>query len=191
MANTKICSNFSFRSILSIRDWSFSNDDGDGNENVKKRNCSYLSKTTTFYAHHTFLYISLSSLQDDDVKVLNLNLLIFVSFPKLGCVPQEINSWKILLHLTFSANWNKCKKFWKNANSFYKWRLLLPSPSFIVKLHIDSRNRNLAGKFRAATEEYHALKRVVCCKHKTFSLHWWESVFGGYFSLIINCKSLL
>ena len=77
----------------------------------KKRNCSYLSKTTTFYAHHTFLYISLSSLQDYDLKVLNLNLLIFVSFPKLGCVPQEINSWKILLHLTFSANWNKCKKF--------------------------------------------------------------------------------
>ena len=88
MANTKICSNFSFRSILSIRDWSFSNDDGDGDENVKK-NCSYLSKTTTFYAHHTFLYISLSSLQDDDVKVLNLNLLIFVSFPKLGCVPKK------------------------------------------------------------------------------------------------------
>ena len=97
--------------VYPIRDWSFSNDDGEGNENVKKRNCSYLSKTTTFYAHHTFLYISLSSLQDYDLKVLNLNLLIFVSFPKLGCVPQEINSWKILLHLTFSANWNKCKKF--------------------------------------------------------------------------------
>ena len=100
-----------FFQVYPIRDWSFSNDDGDGNENVKKRNCSYLSKTTTFYAHHTFLYISLSSLQDYDVKVLSLNLLIFVSFPKLGCVPQEINSWKILLHLTFSANWNKCKKF--------------------------------------------------------------------------------
>ena len=149
MANTKICSNFSFRSILLGIGASLATTTAKATRTSKKRHCSYSSKTTTFNAHHTFLCISLSSLQDYDVQVLNLNLLIFVSFPKLGCVPQEINSWKILLHLAFSANWNKCKKFWKNANSFYKWRLLLPSPSLMLKLHIDSRNRNLAGKFRA------------------------------------------
>ena len=38
---------------------SFSNDNGDGNENVK---------TTTVHVQHTFLYISLPSLHDYDVK---------------------------------------------------------------------------------------------------------------------------
>ena len=37
---------------------SFSNDDGDGNENVKK-GIDLLSKTITLHAHHAFLYISL------------------------------------------------------------------------------------------------------------------------------------
>ena len=37
---------------------SFSNDDGDGNENVKKA-IGLLSKTTSLHVHQTFLYISL------------------------------------------------------------------------------------------------------------------------------------
>ena len=40
------------------REGSFSNDDGDGNENVKKA-INLISKTTTLHAQHTFLYISL------------------------------------------------------------------------------------------------------------------------------------
>ena len=46
----------------------FSNDDGDGNENVKKA-IGLLSKTTNL--HHAFLYISLPLLHDYDVKMPN------------------------------------------------------------------------------------------------------------------------
>ena len=42
----------------------FSYDDGDSNENVKKKLIALLSKTTTLHVHHTFLYISLPSLYD-------------------------------------------------------------------------------------------------------------------------------
>ena len=49
---------------------SFSNDDGDGNEDVKKV-IGLLRKTTTLHVHHAFLYISLPSLHDYDVKMPN------------------------------------------------------------------------------------------------------------------------
>ena len=49
---------------------SFSNDDGDGSENVKKA-IGLLSKTTTLHVHHPFLYISLPPLQDYNVKMPN------------------------------------------------------------------------------------------------------------------------
>ena len=49
---------------------SFSNDDGDGNEDVKKPT-GLLRKTTTLHVHHAFLYISLPSLHDYDVKMPN------------------------------------------------------------------------------------------------------------------------
>ena len=46
---------------------SFSNNDGDGKEDVKKA-IGLLRKTTTLHVHHAFLYISLLSLQNYDVK---------------------------------------------------------------------------------------------------------------------------
>ena len=49
---------------------SFSNDDDDGSENVKKT-IGLLSKTTTLHVHHAFLYISLPPLQDYNVKMPN------------------------------------------------------------------------------------------------------------------------
>ena len=49
---------------------SFSNDDSDGSENVKKV-IGLLSKTTTLHVHHAFLYISLPPLQDYNVKMAN------------------------------------------------------------------------------------------------------------------------
>ena len=49
---------------------SFSNDDGDGNENVKKA-IGLLSKKTSLHVHHAFLYISLPLLHDYDVKMLS------------------------------------------------------------------------------------------------------------------------
>ena len=49
---------------------SFSNDDGNGNEDVKKA-IGLLRKTTTLHVHHAFLYISSPSLHDYDVKMPN------------------------------------------------------------------------------------------------------------------------
>ena len=49
---------------------SFSNDDGDVNEDVKKA-IGLLRKTTTLHVHHSFLYISLPSLHEYDVKMPN------------------------------------------------------------------------------------------------------------------------
>ena len=48
------------------------NDDGDGNENGKKA-IDLFSKTTTLHMQHTFLYISLPSLRDYDVKMPNFS----------------------------------------------------------------------------------------------------------------------
>ena len=49
---------------------SFSNDDGDGNESGKKA-IDLISKTSSLHVYHTFLYISLPSLHDYDVKMPN------------------------------------------------------------------------------------------------------------------------
>ena len=45
-------------------------DDGDGNGNTTKA-IGLISKTTILHVHHTFLYISLPSLHDYDVKMPN------------------------------------------------------------------------------------------------------------------------
>ena len=69
-------SRFSFTSLNLFREVSaetlesFSNDDGDGNQEVKKL-IGLLRKTTTLHVHHAFLYISLPSLHDYDVKMPN------------------------------------------------------------------------------------------------------------------------
>ena len=55
-------------SLLSLG--SFTNDDGDGNQDVKKA-IGLLHKTTTLHVQHAFLYISLPSLHDYDVKMPN------------------------------------------------------------------------------------------------------------------------
>ena len=46
--------------------------DGDGNENGKTA-IDLFSKTTTLHVQHTFLYISLPSLRDYDVKMPNFS----------------------------------------------------------------------------------------------------------------------
>ena len=90
---------------------SFSNNDRDDNEKVKKSN-KFIKQNNNY---HTFLFISLPSLQDCSVKCLishfteNVNLWqwIFLSLSKPQCSPQEFNSKEICLHLSFSANRNK------------------------------------------------------------------------------------
>ena len=49
---------------------SFSNDDGDATRTSKEA-IRLLRKTTTLHVHHAFLYISLPSLHDYDVKMPN------------------------------------------------------------------------------------------------------------------------
>ena len=52
---------------------SLPNDDDEGNENAKKPiDLDMTSKTTTLHVHHAFLYISLPSLHDYNVKLPNL-----------------------------------------------------------------------------------------------------------------------
>ena len=74
----------------------------------QKKLSGLLSKTTTLHVHHTFLYISLASLQDYDVKLPNFTsttkTTIFdntrqpfsFSFPELQYSPLEFNSIEIL-----------------------------------------------------------------------------------------------
>ena len=93
-------------------------------ENVKNPK-GLFSKTTILDVYHAFLYISLPSPHDYDVKMpnftgVNKRRRIFLSLSKLECGLQEINSGKIRLHLTFSANWNKLDRVSKKENSFLK-----------------------------------------------------------------------
>ena len=60
--------------VLSNTTGSFSNDDGEGNEHVKKETC-LLRKTTNLNVHHAFLYIFSLSLHDYDVKMPNFTFL--------------------------------------------------------------------------------------------------------------------
>ena len=48
-------------------------DDGDGNRNSSKA-IGLITKTTILHVHHAFLYISLPSLRDYDVKMPNFTL---------------------------------------------------------------------------------------------------------------------
>ena len=78
--------------------WSFSNDDGDGNDNVKKV-IGLITKTTTLHVHYTFGYISLPSLHDQDVKFPNGTCALwrtsthndefFILFLNLGAVSKN------------------------------------------------------------------------------------------------------
>ena len=92
---------------------SFSNNCGDGSENVKKAK-GLISKTTTLHMQQTFCTFLCchctttvwKSLISHVMKDVNKWQQIFLSLSKLECGLQEINSREIHLHLTFSGNWN-------------------------------------------------------------------------------------
>ena len=94
---------------------SFSNEDGDGNERGKKA-IGLISKTTTLHVHHTFLYISLPSLKNYDVKMPNFTFYeeqksddeLFVLFLNLIPVPKKSTPGKFAYNRHFS--WNKRDK---------------------------------------------------------------------------------
>ena len=97
MSEKDICLRFgtsTYARKLSVREMSvgsFSNDDGDGNENVKKA-IGLLSKTTSLHVHHAFLYISLPLLHDYDVKM--------PSFTFSGGRKQTTTSFFLFLNLS-------------------------------------------------------------------------------------------
>ena len=88
-----------WESLRPLSLWSLSNDDEDGNENGKKA-IGLISKPTTFHVHHAFLYISLPSLPDYNVKVPEFTFCrgrehkttTFFSFPELWYSPLEFLS---------------------------------------------------------------------------------------------------
>ena len=55
---------------------SLSNDDGAATRTAKKKTIDLLSKTITLHVQHTFLYISLPTLHDYDVKMPNFTFYI-------------------------------------------------------------------------------------------------------------------
>ena len=83
---------------LLLEKGNYSNEDSDGNENVIKAT-ALLDKKTNLHVHHTFLYNSLPSLHDYDVKVPYFTFsggrkqatTNFLCFSKLKYGPQETN----------------------------------------------------------------------------------------------------
>ena len=80
--------------------------------------------------HHAFKYISLPSLHNYDVNVLNFSFYgerkqaegNFLSLSELGNCPLEFKFRRVHLHLTKSVGRNNRDKDWKNANSLFKRR---------------------------------------------------------------------
>ena len=68
--------------------WNFSNDDGDIKENGKNA-IGLISKTTILHMHHAFLYISLPSLHDYDVKMPISHFMVNIN-----------KEWRIFLSLS-------------------------------------------------------------------------------------------
>ena len=112
---TKCVPQLFLESLLGTRRTAISNNDGDGNENGRKAIC--LDSQNNYFArasrvHHAFLYISLPSLHDYDVKRPNLTfcvqrefkVAIFIIFSQLSNRPLDFNFRKIRQLLT---NWTR------------------------------------------------------------------------------------
>ena len=116
---------------------SFSNEEGDGNENVK-RAIDSLSKTITLHVHHAFLYISLplagrQRRENAYFHVLwrmqtNHDEFFFLSLT-FGGIPKKSTPGKNSPTLTFQRSGI-------NATKFEKMRIMfsLTSPSSLLKL---------------------------------------------------------
>ena len=101
---------------------SLTNDDGEGERERPKRNWFRLEKTTTLHVHHAFLYISLPSLHNSDVKLPNFTFFrgrghrttTFFSFPEPRCVFYNSNPGKLrkmCQHLTYERDQISTTKF--------------------------------------------------------------------------------
>ena len=108
---------------------SLSNDDDYVNKNGKKAKVS-IGKTTILHVHHAFLYISLPSLHDYDVKISNFTfcqgrehkITTFFFFSELWYRLLEFNSREKCQHLMNWTRRNEREKVWSGATSPFKWR---------------------------------------------------------------------
>ena len=135
--------------LRSFGNKALSNNNGDGNENVKKAT-GILSKTTTrvSYFFCTFLCRHCTTttwkcLISRFVEGLHKGRRTFHRLSKLECSPQDINSREIRLHLTFSANCNYKPEF------ILKVTFSLPSPASMLLGSLSKGDR------RAERKEYH------------------------------------
>ena len=113
-------------SLVPVTLGTLQNHDGDGNRNVKKP-IGLMSKTTTLHVHHAFLYSSLLSLHNYDVKWPNFN---FTWERERKAINSTISVWTRVRSLLFSSipnslllsSWvhedNREKK-WKDAKSIF------------------------------------------------------------------------
>ena len=85
-------------------------------------------QNNNFYVHHAFLFISLPSLHDYDLKVrylisrfvenVNTRQRFSFSLPELRCSPLEFIFNKSRQHLSnIWTRWNRRDKVWNSANS--------------------------------------------------------------------------
>ena len=91
-------------------------DDGDGNGNSTKA-IGLITKTTILLVHHAFLYISLPSLHDYDVKMPNFTLYrgrtqatTKLPLSTLGYGSQEFNFRRVRQHLKKLVTWSNRKE---------------------------------------------------------------------------------
>ena len=120
---------------------SFSNDDGDGNKNVKKA-IGLIIMTRVLHVQHAFCKFLcrhctvttqkclISRFMEDEHKRRR----IFFSLSKLDCGRQGFNSKEICLHLTFSAELDYMRQSLKKREFISKVTFSLSSPSSMLRL---------------------------------------------------------
>ena len=115
-----------------------------------------MCRTTTLHVHHAFLFISLPSLHDHDVKMSNFTFYrerkqATTNF-SFSFLTWEINPREIRVHFTFSANWS-------NREKFEKTRIHFKSDVSAAVAVVDAKTPHFLRKqptFRDATTGFHA-----------------------------------
>ena len=120
-------------------------DDGDGNGNATKA-VGLISKTTILHVHHAFLYISLPSLHDYDVKMPNFTM-YRGSTQATSKFPLSFWTWIWFLGIQLlegSPSFDKVSDFelsrWRSKERAFTFSATfsLPSPSSDLKVPIEN-----------------------------------------------------
>ena len=142
--------------------------------------------------NHAFWYISLSSLPDYDVKLLNFTfcgacehttMTFFFLFLNFNTVFKNSSPQKNCQHLTNWTKWNKRDKVWSSATSLFKGRFRSCRRRCCYK--VPNIKRFLAAKlplFQASTnfERCHAAAKIAKnWRNRRFCWHWKIQVLEG------------